>query len=132
MKGQSAFEFLVYVSIVVLIMAVFLWNSLSLQTQSMHTKIDVEAKNVCDSIAFEINSAVRSGDGYSRKFFVSNSFAGVTDFTIKVDGYSVFVDWGDKSVSSSIIIRNITNTNVINKGSNFIENKDGNVYVTSI
>ena len=132
MKGQSAFEFLVYVGIVMLIMAIFLWNSLSLQTQSMHTKIDTEARNLCDTIAFEINSAVRSGDGYSRKFFVPNSFAGITDFTIKVDGYSVFVDWVDKSVSSSIIIRNITNTDVINKGPNFIENKGGNVYVTPI
>ena len=132
MRGQSAFEFLVYVGIVVLIMAFFMWNSLSLQTQSMHTKIDVEAKKLCDTISFEINSAVRSGDGYNRKFSVPKSFSGITDFTITVDDYSVFVDWEDKSVSCSIIVRNITNTNIIDKGVNFIENKNGDIYVTSI
>ena len=132
MKGQSSFEFLVYVGIVMLIMAYFLWNSLSFQNQSMHIKIDAEAKKLCDTIAFEINSAVRSGDGYNRKFFVPNSFAGIPDFTINVDEYSVFVDWSDKSTSCSIIIRNITNTKVINKGYNFIENKNGDINVTSI
>jgi len=132
MRGQSGFEFLVYVGIVVLIMAVFLWHSLSLQNQSMYTRIDTEARNLCDMVAFEINSAVRSGDGYSRKFFVPDNFAGIPDFTIMVDKYSVFLDWGDKSTSCSIIIRNITNTNVINKGFNFIENKDGDISVTSI
>ena len=132
MKGQAAFEFLVYVGIVVLIMAVFIWNSLSLQNQSMYTKIDVEEKKLCDTIAFEINSAVRSGYGYHRKFFVPNSFSGITDFTISVSEYSVFIDWGGKSVSCSIIIKNITNTNVINKGFNIIENKEGTISVTSI
>jgi len=132
MKGQAAFEFLVYVGIVVLIMAYFLWNNLSLQNQAMHTKIDAEAKKLCNTIAFEINSAVRSGDGYNRNFFVPNSFSGITDFTINVDEYSVFVDWNDKSTSCSIIVKNITNTNVINKGYNFIENKDGYINVSSI
>jgi hypothetical protein len=132
MKGQSAFEFLVYVGILVLIMAVFMWNSMSLQNQSMHTKIDVEAKNLCNMVASEINNAVRTGDGYSRKFLVSKSFAGITDFTIKVSEYSVFLDWGDRSLICSIIIRNITNTDVIDKGYNFIENKNGNIYVSSV
>jgi len=132
MKGQSAFEFLVYVGIVMLIMAYFLWNSLSLQSQSMHTKIDNEARNLCDTVAFEINSAVRLGDGYSRKFLVPDSFAGITDFTTTVDGYSVFVDWGGKSLSCSIITKNVTNTDTINKGYNFIENRNGDIYVTSI
>ena len=132
MKGQSAFEFLAYVGIVAMIMAIFLWSSLSLQTQSMNTKIDFEAKNLCNSIAFEINSAVRSGNGYNRKFLVPNRFAGITDFTINVAEYSIFIDWKDKSVFCSTITRNITNTDVINKGFNFIENKDGNISVTSI
>ena len=132
MKGQAAFEFLVYIGIVALIMAVLLWNSLSLQTQSMHTKIDVEAKKLCDNLAFEINSAVRTGDGYNRKFFVPDNFAGITEFTINVTEYSVFVDWGDKSTSCSIITENITNTEFINTGFNFIENKNGDIYVTSI
>jgi len=132
MKGQSAFEFLVYVSIVVLIMAIFLWNSLSLQRQSMYTKIDAEAKKLCGTVAFEINSAVRLGNGYHRKFLVPDSFDGITDFTITVNEYSVFVDFMNKSDSCSIITKNITNTDTINKGFNSIENKNGDIYVIPV
>lgn len=132
MKGQAAIEFLVYVGIVAMILAAFLWSSLSLQNQSIHTKTNAEAKKLCDNIAFEINSAVRSGDGYSREFLVPRSFDGVRDFTITIEDYSVFLDWRDKSTSSGIIVNNITNTNTINKGPNFIENKDGSIHVTSI
>jgi len=132
MKGQAAIEFLLYVGIVALVMAAFLWRSISLQKQSMYIKIDAEAKKLCDNMAFEINSAARSGNGYNRKFLVSNDFAGITDFTINITDYSVFVVWGDKSVSSSIITKNITNTDTINKGLNFIENEDGDIYVTQI
>ena len=132
MKGQAAFEFLVYVSVVLLIMAYFFWNTLSLQNQSMHAKIDAEAKKISDTVAFEINSAVRLGNGYSRKFFVPESFSGITDFSIRVGEYGVFFEWGGKSIVSSIVIKNITNTDTINSGLNLIENRNGNIYVTRI
>lgn len=132
MKGQAALEFLVYVSIVALIMIIFLWNSISLQNQSIHTKIDSDAKKICDTVAYEINSAARSGDGYNRKFFIPKSFSGINNFTIEVVDYSVFIDWESKSVICNIITKNVTNTTSINKGFNFIENKNGNIYVTCL
>lgn len=132
MKGQAAIEFMTYVSVLTFILAIFLWSSTSLEKRKMGIKTMIEAENFCDGIAFEINSAVRSGDGYSRKFHVDDSFYGVSSFDISVNDYFVYIDWADNFVSSSIIIKNLTNTNTISPGFNFIENRDGDVYVTSI
>jgi hypothetical protein len=128
MKGQAGIEFLVFVSILVLIFTFVLWNDASLQNQLNGIKMNVEAKNFCDKIAFEINSAVRSGNGYSRKFYVEKEFFGVSNFQISTGDYSIFIDWNKGSTSSNIIIKNITGA--INKGFNFIENRDGEIYVT--
>ena len=132
MKGQAAIEFITYVSILTFILAVFLWSSTSLEKRKTGIKTMTEAENFCDNIAFEINSAVRSGDGYSRKFHVDDSFYGVSNFDISVNNYSVYMDWTNNSVSSSIIIKNLANTNTISPGFNFIENRGGDIYVTSI
>jgi hypothetical protein len=132
MRGQSAIEFMIYVSILALILAIFLWSNTSLERRMMGIKTVTEAKNFCDNIAFEINNAVRTGDGYSRKFYVQDSFYGVSSFVITVGNYSVYLDWGDNSASSSIIVNNITNTSTINPGFKLIENRNGDIYVTSI
>jgi hypothetical protein len=128
MKGQSSIEFLIFVSILFLIFAFILWNDNSLQNQLNWVKTNTEAKNVCDGIAFEINSAVRTGNGYKRKFYVEKDFFGVSDFDISVGNYTVYIDWSKNSVSSSIITENITG--IVDKGSNFIENRNGEIYVT--
>jgi hypothetical protein len=128
MKGQAGIEFLFFVGILVLIFTFVIWNSSSLQNQLNGVKMNVEAKNFCDKIAFEINSAVRSGNGYNRKFYVEKEFFGVSDFRISTGNYSVFIDWNKGSIGSSIIIKNITGG--INKGFNFIENREGEIYVT--
>ena len=128
MKAQAGIEFLFFVSILVLIFAFVLWNGSSLQNQLNGIKTNVEAKKLCDGIAFEINSAVRSGDGYNRKFFVERDIFGISDFGILVGNYTVYIDWNKGSVSSSIIIINITGD--VDKGYNFIENRNGVIYVS--
>jgi hypothetical protein len=130
MKAQAGIEFLVLVSLLLLIFAFVMWNGSSLQNQLNFVKMDVEAKNLCDKIAFEINSAVRSGDGFNRKFYVETNIFGVSDFDIKVGNYSAFINWERGSVASSIIIENITGN--VNKGVNFIENRNEKIYVTQV
>ena len=97
--------------------------------QAIGIKSDTEAKKLCDRISFEINSASRAGDGYKRNFYVDENLYGISDFTISVSEYSVFVDWDEKSVSSSIIVKNITG-NIVPGQWNLIENKDGIIHVT--
>jgi hypothetical protein len=132
MRGQAAIEFMIYVSILALILAIFLWSNASLQNRMIGIKTVTEAKNFCDNIAFEINNAVRTGDGYSRKFYVPDNFYGVSNFMISVGNYSVYLDWKNNSASSSIIIKNLTNTNTISPGFNLIENINGGIHVNAI
>lgn len=129
MKGQSSVEFMIFISIIMMILAIFLWSNMSIQNKITGIKTKVEAQELSDKIAFEINTAVRTGDGYRRDFYVEKDFFGVSEFDISVDDYSVFIDWYKGSVVSSIIIKNITGT--INKGrKNTIENKNEVIYVS--
>ena len=128
MIGQVSTEFMIFVSILVVMMTIFLWSNTSMSYQAIGIKSDTEAKKLCDRISFEINSASRAGNGYKRNFYVDENLYGISDFTISVSEYSVFVDWNEKSVSSSIIVKNITGT--IHTGWNLIENKDGIIHVT--
>jgi len=127
MKGQASVEFMVLIGVLMVILAVFLWSNMSLQSRLLGIKTKVEAQELCDKIAFEVNTAVRSGDGYKRGFYVEKNFFGVSDFDISVGNYAVFVDWKQGSVVSSIITKNITGT--MTKGFNTIENKNGDIYV---
>jgi len=132
MKGQAGVEFMILMSVMLMIVLIFVWNGLSTRQRVFDLKTNVEAQELSDSIAFEINSAVKAGDGYKRNFYVKNEFFGASDFNITVSEYSVFIDWNDKSASSSIITRNITN-GVIERGKKYsIENKNGEIYVTEI
>jgi hypothetical protein len=127
MRGQISVEFMTLVSILIVIFTVFLWSANSWDYKIIGIKTNAEAKKLSDIIAFEINSAARAGDGYKRSFYLDEHPYGISDYDISVEGYSVFIDWDDKSISSNIITKNITG-NVI-KGWNLIENKDGMVYV---
>ena len=130
MTGQVSTEFMIFVSILVVIMTIFLWSNTSMNYQAIGIKANAEAKKLCDRIAFEINSAVRIGNGYKRIFFVDENLYGISNFNISVSEYSVFIDWDEKSVSSSIIVKNITGK--ITTGQNLIENKEGIINVTNI
>jgi len=129
MIGQVSTEFMIFVSILVVMMTIFLWSNTSMSYQAIGIKSDTEAKKLCDRISFEINSASRAGNGYKRSFYVDENLYGISDFTISVSEYSVFVDWNGKSVSSSIIVKNITG-NIVPGQWNLIENKDGIIHVT--
>ena len=131
MKGQSGIEFMILMAVMLSIVLIFVWNGLTTRQKVFDTKTNVEAQELCDYIAFEINSAVKAGDGYKRNFYVTNEFFGVSNFTISVSEYSVFIDWGRKSVSSTIITKNINGD--IESGKKYsIENKNGEIYVTEI
>ena len=95
----------------------------------MGVKSSLEAQELCDKIAFEINAAIKAGNGYKRKFYVDETLFGASDFTVSIEEYSVFIDLDGKSVSSSIITKNIT-SGTIRKGWNIIENLNGGLHVS--
>lgn len=127
MKAQVSIEFIVLVSVLLLIFIAFLLSSSSLKFRLIGIKSDTEAKELCDDIASEINHAVRAGNGYERRFHVEDSFYGVSNFDISIEGNSVFIDWNKKSVSSMIITNNVVGD--VSKGWNKINNTNGVIYV---
>ena len=131
MKGQAGIEFMALMSIMLTIVLIFVWNGLSTRQRVFDVKTNADAQELCDNIAFEINSAVKAGDGYKRNFYVQDEFFGVSNFTVTISEYSVFMDWSKKSVSSVIVTKNINGG--IERGKRYsIENKNGEIYVTEI
>lgn len=128
MRAQSSVEFMILISILLILFILYTQNSLSLQKDMISIKADQEAKKLSDRIAFEINTAVKSGDGYERSFFIESSFAGISDFDVSVKDYEVKVAWSQNFVTSQIVTKNTTG-NVV-KGWNLIENRDGVIYVS--
>lgn len=128
MIAQVTIEFMVIVSILLFLLLLFVWNSFSLQKEMIALRSYTEARKLSDRIAFEINTALKTGNGYSRNFYVEDSFAGISDFDILVDNYSVLIKWSQGLVSSQILTENITGS--VKKGWNFIQNKNGAIYVS--
>ena len=127
MKAQLSIEFIILISILLIIFTVFLFSGTSTRSRLIGIKSRLEAKELSDSIAFEINTAVRAGNGYERRFYVKDSLFGVSDFSISVEGYYVFVDWDKSSVSSSVITDGIVGS--MSKGWNMINNTNGVIHV---
>ena len=128
MKGQISVEFLVLISILIVMFTVFIFSEQSLRQRMFYIKSSEEMKNLCENIAFEINSAVKLGDTYKRNFYIEECILGVSDFQISIETYSVFIDWNGKSTACTIATKNITGE--IEKGWNSIENINGTIYVS--
>jgi len=92
-KAQVSNEFLIFVTLLFLISILVFSLSSSLIFQANEVKTYEEAKKICDDIAYEINLALKVGDGYEREFFVPYEINGIADFMIKIENYSVSLEW---------------------------------------
>lgn len=125
MKGQGGIEFLVYSALLVLLLSVFLLSSYSRQYEFLTLKIENEMKDLANNIAFEINEAVRAGDGYERRFYITTN--SVSDFNVTVGKYYISVEWGNGKVAyANIVTENVTGS--FSKGLNKINNTNGVIY----
>ncbi len=127
MKGQVSVEFLVYFTLVLLIGTFFFLNYSNSIERISEIKAENDAEKLLEEIVFEINSAVVSGNGYERRFYLEDTIDGFSNYTITVWNYSVFLDWDGRSKSSRIITCSINGS--INKKWNLIRNVNGVVYV---
>jgi hypothetical protein len=128
MKGQLTVEFLILVSVLVIMFTVFTFSEASLRERTSYIKSSEETEELCENIAFEINSAVKFGDSYKRNFHVEEEIFGVSDFQISISDYAVFIDWDGRSTTCTILIKNIIGD--VKKGWNLIENMNGIIYVS--
>jgi hypothetical protein len=120
-------EFMVLVSILILILLLTInYNSSFFLRMSLEKNYN-DAQSISDQVASEINLALKAGDGYSRIFFIPYKISDAFDYEIKVDNYLVTVSWSNRFTQSVILSKNITGSLV--KGQNLIKNINGIVYV---
>ncbi len=127
MLAQASTEFLAFVSLLLVLVFLVVYKNYQSATQLEEYKTYQEAQNLVNEIAFEINLALKAGDGYSRKFYVSKELYGISNFTVEVRDYEVKLKWSKGEVTASILTRNITG--VIKTGENIVKNIKGEIYV---
>jgi hypothetical protein len=125
MKAQASVEFMILISIMLLISAVFLMGGASLQEEMIFIKLNRQAQDIVDGAAFEINSAIRAGDGYSRRFYVEENFA--YNYTLTLEGNYMVINWNGKTNVAESLVDSINGN--IDKGWNIIRNTEGVIYI---
>lgn len=94
-KGQSALEFLAYISILSIVFAGLHGLALSKQSDALEYRNDRKADRIGDFVSFQVEMALVQGDGYSRVFSLPDSLAGASYNVSVVNGTSI-VEWRDK------------------------------------
>jgi hypothetical protein len=124
---QASLEFFVLVSLLIIILTGVMYFSSSYYYQFNQFQIYSEANKISESIASEINLALKAGDGYSRIFYIPERILNAIDFEINVTSYRVYVYWNGGSTQSVIYTKNIIGS--LKKGENWIRNVNGEIYV---
>jgi len=124
---QASLEFFILVSLLIIILTGVMYFSSSYYYQFNQLQIYSEANKISQSIASEINLALKAGDGYSRIFYIPEKILNSIDFEINVTSYRVYVYWNGGSTQSVIYTKNINGT--LKKGENWIRNVNGEIYV---
>jgi hypothetical protein len=127
MNGQAGIEFFVYVSLVLLLLSIFLYSSYSKQAELMEIRIENEVREIAESAAFEINSAVKAGDGYERRFNMKDYYSTLRDFNITILGNTVEVNFGNKHHYGNLLTDRIVGNFTLDW--NRIRNDNGVIYV---
>jgi hypothetical protein len=127
MRAQLSMEFVTWVITGLAIFAILWYGNESLRTKLMEGRALVEVRNLCDEIAFEINSAVKAGHGYGRSFRVPEDLFGVSNFSILVRDYTTIIRWDGTSTSCKLLVEGVVGS--VRKGWNVVRNLNGTIYV---
>ena len=127
MLAQVSIEFIAFVVFLLILVFLVVYQNYQSFAQLEEFKKYQDAQKAVDNIAFEINLALKSGRGYSRNFYVSQSLYGISNFTVEVTDYTVRLKWKDGEVAANIMTRNVTGS--IKTGENLIRNVEGDIYV---
>lgn len=130
-KGQSAIEFMVMISLVLILFASFYTVFSQKEISAIKKETRLRAKSIADRVSYELNLALVQGKGFEKKFKlplrISDKYY---DLVInKTDqGSVIFLEWGNTFVSSHSAVSNITGS--LGPGLNTIENKGGYINVS--
>jgi hypothetical protein len=125
--AQVSMEFIVLVSILILVLVTVIYYNSSFYVRINSAKDYNNAQTISDQISSEINLALDVGDGYSRSFYVPERISNSIDYNVTVSNYAVVLNWNNGYVTSTVLAKNISG-NLI-KGQNLIRNLNGIIYV---
>jgi len=148
-RGQQGVELLVIFATALAIFIIFYALFAQQYSESAKKRAQVEAVNLADRFAEEINIAARAGDGYERRITYPRTIAGAEEYSLEINNASGSVDvavvLGPGNIfyySSPTLTRNITGESMyasprgfyveITRGYAFIENRNGEIVVRQL
>lgn len=126
MKSQVSVEFLMLVSILILISVVLTLVLVPLKIASTSKKLGEEAKKLCKTVAFEIDTAFNLGNGYERSFFIPEKILG-RNYSVSIQNHSVWITIDDRAWSCNTVVGSVHGN--VKAGWNRINNTDGVIHV---
>lgn len=97
MKGQSSMEFMMMISLSMIILAALTTVMAAKQQDTMNFQSEKNAEFIAEKTSFQVEMALVQGDGYSRVFSLPGTVSG-ENYTVEVGQGGVTVDWGDGSI----------------------------------
>jgi hypothetical protein len=125
MKAQISLEFITFVSVLLLLMAVASFVAFSSSNETYKNTVGRDARSVAVVLAQEINIAVETGDGYSHNFSLPSQLYGGKNYSLVIENQEVFISWLNNTYSLPLLIRNTTG--LPGAGTNLIKNKNGEI-----
>lgn len=125
-EAQSSIEFLILAGFVLLFIIIFLSALNRNIAESLTQRREVVLNNIMVSVQDEINLASKSGNGYSREFYLSKTIDNL-DYNISIIEGTLYIITEDKKHSSAVLVASVTGQP--KKETNVIKKYDGIVYL---
>ena len=130
MRGQSAVELVILLSISIVIVLIFTLAIAPIEDRISAERRHILAKEVFMSAAAEMDSATISGDGYMRQFTVPARLRDNTNFTLFVNPeiQRIMIVWGQgNAIGMKMLTSNVSGN--FTHGPQLIRNAGGTVII---
>ena len=127
MKAQVAIEFIIIFAVFLVALTIVVlasWNNIANINKSA---IEFEANRVLSLVSAKINTVYLEGNGFSMGLVVPERI-GLINYTVAFEGSTMWLNMEGKSYSRKLLTSNITGT--LNKGSNTLENVNGEIVIS--
>ncbi|MDY6774426.1 MAG: hypothetical protein SVS85_04460 [Candidatus Nanohaloarchaea archaeon] len=126
-RGQSSLEFIIMLSLVMLIFSAFVSVFVNKRVSAVEKERKLVATTVADKVGFELDRALVEGEGYSRRIELRGDIRG-EEYNITVGNGTVIVSYGINSVRGYTAVDSISGS--LEPGLNEIRNTGGGLVVT--
>lgn len=135
MKAQLSMEFMVFVSIAIVILTFSVYIYYVNISHANKSSIYLQASAICQQIKNSINNVITNGNGVIASFDLPNNLKG-DNYTATVYGLerSIEISFDSQAIYCNIVTVNVTNstdstTFQLNFGTNTVQNSGGKVII---